>query len=1140
MSEHSKPSEPASIFSEFDRLSDGFKKTTVYNASDFEEADKLTPLQQRRKTRKERLEEEKSGKWHNILAKKIKALVSNISTLAPRRKAGSIPNAKTDMRKKSPKKKKRIRVVVIRLILAVFCLFLLCGIGASAYVYKVIKDVPEIDPTSIYSMLAENSVMYDDSGAVIENIYNSRDGKRTNIVFAEMPEDLYNAFIAIEDKTFWTHSGFNMIRMAGAIRDSLFGGGKISGTSTITQQLARNLFIPDKRFERSLERKIVEAYYTLVIEKHLTKKQIVEAYLNTIFLGFRSSGVQAASQAYFSKNVSELTLIECVALAAIPQQPTAYALIKEYANDDAAAESDEAMEGDDNILVKGSASTYMYNIDASAERRNLILKFMKEQGYIDEARYRAALADDLRDHIAPYQDAAVEYDTSYFSDYVQKKVVEDLMKAYGYDKDEAERRLYNNGLRIYSTLNTATQKIVEAEFSDNANFPKVANLKRDKAGNILGQNGNILLYKYSNYFDDAGNFNLDPSEYEMLGDGSLKLYANARLNIYRTESRGNVDYSIEFKNMYIEKDSTFYSIGGGYVSIPREYKSRDTDGNVVISSQFFAKNPNFFTQTDAGLSLPSSNYSLKQAVVQPQSAMVITDYKTGHIRAMVGGRQTVGRLLFNRAGSPRQPGSSIKPMGVYGPALQSGVDALQGGSSQNYQVPEEGEEGEVPAGNMYGNYWTAASVIDDAPLISGGRAWPKNWYAGYRGLHTMRRAVEQSVNVCAVKVFNEVGYEYSYQFLKKLGITSIVDTGPTNDMNPAALALGGMTNGISPLEMAGGYGAFANQGVYVEPIAYTKVTNKYGEVILDNIPVTTQAMDAGVAFIMTDILRSTVSAGIAGQAAIGIQPVAGKTGTTTDNFDAWFVGLTPQYAASLWIGNDVSIELSTGSVAASKLWSKIMKQVCTGLPAGSFASAPSNVTSATVDTMSGKAPSDISALDPRGTVRSEYFINGTQPTAIDDIHTYVSICSKTGYLATPLCTELTSAFGVQRPYFPDPAVGDISYEVPHLYCFLHNPDMAEYPVSENTDVQYNWVGRDIVKEPDELADPELEQPPDNPVGVLDYGEWDSPGSGTSEQGSSSQGSPGQGTSEQGNTGQGDYLPPPDSFYDDMPENLRPF
>ena len=277
------------------------------------------------------------------------------------------------------------------------------------------------------------------------------------------------------------------------------------------------------------------------------------------------------------------------------------------------------------------------------------------------------------------------------------------------------------------------------------------------------------------------------------------------------------------------------------------------------------------------------------------------------------------------------------------------------------------------------------------------------------------------------------------------------------------------------------------------------MTNKYGEVLLENTPITTQAMDPGVAFIMTDILRSTVTSGIASAASIGIQPVAGKTGTTTDNFDAWFVGLTPQYAAALWIGNDVSIELSTGSAAASKLWSKIMKQVCAGLTPGSFPSAPENVTSATIDIKSGMQPSDLSALDPqKWTIRSEYFIKGTVPAGIDNVHTYVTICRQSGYLATPMCFDRVSAFGVQRPYIPDPSVADIKYEVPHYYCFIHNPGAEEYPVNEEALWSYNWDGMEITEDPPEpeFPDESLETPPydendpdteaDNPDQDFDY------------------------------------------------------
>ncbi len=338
-------------------------------------------------------------------------------------------------------------------------------------------------------------------------------------------------------------------------------------------------------------------------------------------------------------------------------------------------------------------------------------------------------------------------------------------------------------------------------------------------------------------------------------------------------------------------------------------------------------------------------------------------------------------------------------------------------------------------------------MIDDAPLTIQGKLWPKNWYSGYRGLHTMRQSLEQSVNVNAVKIFSDIGVQNSLNFLKKCGISTIVESGNVNDMNAAALALGGMSHGISPLEMVAGYGSFANQGNYTEPIAYTKVTNKHGEVILEKTANESRIMDEGVAFIMQDMLRSVVTNGIGSSASIGSQPVAGKTGTTTDNYDAWFVGFTPQYAASLWIGNDVNVELSQGSASAAKLWSKIMKRVHEGMESGSFPSAPSNVISVAIDTKSGRLPSELSALDPRGnTVRNEYFIKGTEPTTTDNVHVAVNICSDSGYLATPYCPNTVSKVFVKRPYTVDPHVADIAYELPSYYCNLHNPNAAQYPI----------------------------------------------------------------------------------------------
>ncbi|MDD2215644.1 MAG: penicillin-binding transpeptidase domain-containing protein, partial [Eubacteriales bacterium] len=698
------------------------------------------------------------------------------------------------------------------------------------------------------------------------------------------------------------------------------------------------------------------------------------------------------------------------------------------------------------FVYRGDTYSIWYQDDFK-DRQILDLQFMKEQGCITEEEYEEAVAEDIRTSIKPNINTGAEI-SSYFADYVVNQVIEDLMSEYNIDEENAKNMIYNGGLRIYSTLNVDMQKIIEKEFKNSKNFPKVTGLKKDKAGNVLDSNGAILLYHYPNLFDNDENFILKPDEYKMNEDGSITLLKGQRLNFYKTEVQGSIDYSVEFKPMYVIEDGTFYSMGGGYILIPAEYKSRDDDGNLVLSKELF-KEQSDYPITDKGIVISKNHYQLKEKVIQPQSAMTVMDYKTGGIKAMVGGRSLSGKALFNRTTATRQPGSAIKPLAVYGPALQRSVEQVNGhGSTKEKKI------------------WTAASIVDDAPYVVNGKLWPKNWYSGYRGLHTLRKSVEQSVNVNAVKVFSDLGPNTSLSYLKKLGITSVVESGAVNDMNAAALALGGMTNGISPLQMTVGYGTFANQGVYTKPISYTSVTNKKGEVLLEGTITKEQVWDRGVAFIMTDILRTTVTNGIAGSAAIGSQPVAGKTGTTSDNYDAWFVGFTPYYSAALWIGNDINLELSQGSVSAARLWSKIMKQVHSGLSKGSFPKSD-NVVSVTIDTKSGKLPSELSSLDPRGTVRSEYFVAGTAPLEIDDIHVSVTVCPDSGYLATPYCFNKETKVMVRRPEgsvlsYGNSVVSDINYEAPHYYCNLHNIDPASYPIDPKATLNpnFNWNQND--------------------------------------------------------------------------------
>ena len=848
-------------------------------------------------------------------------------------------------KKKAAKKKNKAikkinrKFVRTKRILAVCGILLIAGIIMVAI---ILHDAQKINFDNIYENLAESSILYDDKGKKIENIY-SGEGSRVIVDYEEMPEDLVNAFVAIEDKTFWKHHGFNFIRMAGAVKDAVFNKGRVGGTSTITQQLARNLYLSESKTERSLTRKIKEAYYAIQLERHLSKKKIIEAYMNTIALGQNSLGVQAASEAYFSKNVKKLKLLECAALASLPQAPSAYSYIKTVAKG-------EISKDDPSIIKQGNLNTYMYN-DEAEWRVKLVLDNMLDQGYIDKERRNKVKVSKLKKKIKPNLNDET-YEAQSFVDYAITNLTEDLMKKYDMSDGEATQMVYSGGLRIHTTLNKKMQQSIEDRFKENYNFPNVTGLNTDENGNIIGQSGSITLYNYNTYFNEDNDFVIKDSEFVVKKSGDIVLKKNKRLSFYEVESENKKDINIEFKDIYLKKEGVFYSINGGVIKVPAKYKSINRKGNLVIRADFIDEHPKFMSMKDGKITIPNTSYSLRQQIQQPQASMVILEHKNGQIKAMVGGRNIEGKMNYNRSTSPRQPGSSIKPIGAYGPAIEMGAEK---------QRIQDGER-------SYGTYWTAGSAIKDEEMKINGRVWPKNWYSEYRGSRTLRYCVEQSINTTAVKVLNNIGTERSVDFLEKLGVTSVVKEGDINDMNAAALALGGMTKGISPLQMASAYGTFPNKGVNVEPTAYTEIRNKDNELILKSNPDKTTVMDKGTAFIMTDILRTTVTNGLANSASISNAPVAGKTGTTTDNFDAWFVGTTPKYAASIWIGNDVNIELSEGSKAAAILWSSIMSEAISGEDGGSFPDAPDNVSRQTISGI------------------SEYFIDGTAPSSISIDH----------------------------------------------------------------------------------------------------------------------------------------------------------
>jgi penicillin-binding protein 1A len=911
-------------------------------------------------------------------------------------------------------KKWKNKSIKRRIIEICACLFVVGAIGVVGLIAYVIAVTPPINAQNINSLLSMSSTIYDDAGVQVKDIY-SGDGEREIVKHDDIPKGLFDAFIAVEDKTFYTHSGFNFTRLAGALLGGLQGK-RIGGTSTITQQLARNIWLTQSQFDRSLFRKVQEAYYSIQIEKQLSKDEIITAYLNTIPLGNRSYGVSAASKSYFGKELKDLTPIECAALASLPKAPSQYSMIKVLPIAEVSSDDTRRFNVDD------SEYAYIYN-DAVEDRVKLVLRLMHEQGLLSKEDYETAKEQNLRDFIHPTKVESTD-EASFFIDYCIDQIADDLIKSNNGIKtrDEALNVIYNGGLNIYTTLNTKMQDAVDLVFNDKKAFPKTILTRLNSEGNIMNPKpgadtveeagDSIMLYKNTNLFDDAGNFYLHDGEYQINEDGSLTIFKDKRLSFFNQsvlDEEGNKasDVGIEIKAFYKKDDSGIFVINGGTINIPRPYKKRDADGNVIVSAKLFKDYPNIIILGGDRPQIPASSIILRQQILQPQGASVVLENDTGYIKAMTGGRDIKGEKNFNRALSPHQPGSSIKPIATYGPAIEMSAKG------------EEIKEGEA----SWGKYWSPLSIIEDKPLTINGKQWPKNWYGGSRGKMSMRKAIEQSANTIAVATQISVGNKKSTEFLRKVGISTVVaeaDDGVT-DMNPAALALGGMTKGTTPLEMASAYGTFANGGEHMKTLTYTKVVSKTGKELLTTEIEGEQAMDPGTAFIMNDMLRTVVTAGVGSSAQLNGTPTAGKTGTTSDGCDFWFVGNTPKYSCSVWMGGDSKLPMQGDSHLAAAIWKLVMTPVvAAGESGGEFKSHPENVVSKTIGG------------------RKDYFIKGTEPTSLDTGQTTLETCENSGLRATPWCPGRLT-----RDYF---TLDDSTEKPPEFYCNLHNKDTVNFPL----------------------------------------------------------------------------------------------
>ena len=435
--------------------------------------------------------------------------------------------------------------------------------------------------------------------------------------------------------------------------------------------------------------------------------------------------------------------------------------------------------------------------------------------------------------------------------------------------------------------------------------------------------------------------------------------------------------------------------------------------------------------------------------IQPQTAIVVEDQHTGYVVAMVGGRGTKeGRRTLNRATNAlRSPGSTFKVLSTFVPALDSAGQTL-------------------------------ATVYNDAPFNYDDGTPVHNWYTtGYKGIQSIRDAIRQSENIVTVKTLTVITPQLGYDYLINMGFTTLTDGTEKNGQIYSdvrqPLAIGGLTNGVSPYELNAGYAAIANMGNYVTPKLYSRVTDADGNVILDNTnPASRQVMKETTAFLITDAMVDVVTTGTGGGARFNGMSIAGKTGTSSDDHDVWFSGFTPYYTCTVWTGYDTPLDMSSEETGLSKkLWRAVMSRIHENLPNEPF-ERPQGIVQAQVCSQSGLLPVAGLCDTIPGNIKTEYFAEGTEPVDICNIHYTGEICEYDGLPASADCPfKITGT--VSLPLVEDPSLvqgstivnpdGTVSIPRTTNYCqhdalFYANPDYEAILNSQRWELeQRHWA-----------------------------------------------------------------------------------
>jgi penicillin-binding protein 1A len=795
---------------------------------------------------------------------------------------------------KTIKFKKMFFVSVLKLILVCLLAIVVIGSCFGIGVFKgIISSTPEVHKDDVLPT-GFATVVYDAKGNELTKLV-AADSNRSYEKIDRIPQYLCDAFVAIEDERFYSHNGIDIkgIMRAGvsAIKNRQLG----QGASTITQQLIKNSVFDNWTNESAMQkikRKIQEQYLAIELEKEMTKEEILEAYMNTINLGQNTLGVKAASLRYFNKQPYQLTLSECAVIAAITQNPSRYNPIS--------------------------------HPEENVNRREDVLDKMKELGFITQAEYDEALADDVYSRIAAVNDETEANSVyTYFVDEVTEQVLDDLMEVKGYNETQAYRMLYSGGLSIYTTQDPDIQAICDEVYGNEDNYPE-----------------------------------------------NTKWYLNYALTIVKANGEKENHSTEMYKAYYKQQNSSFDLL---YSSTDAAYEAIEAYKQAVMAE---------------GDKVESERVTLTP---QPQVSITVEDQSTGYVVAMIGGRGTkeASRTLNRASNTTRQPGSCFKVLSTYAPALDS-------------------------AG------LTLADVQNDAAFnYTGGRPVKNWWGSSYRGLLSLRYGIAQSANIVAVKTLTQISPQLGFDYLLNFGFTTLVDKRVESNGTVVSdigqpLALGGITDGVTNMELNAAYAAIANKGTYIKPKLYTKIVDHDGNVLIDNTnPESTQVIKETTAWLLTSAMVDVVTTGTGGSVNFGNMAIAGKTGTTSDYKDVWFSGFTPYYTATTWTGydNNVSMTTSAEKNLSKTMWKAVMSKIHENLEYKSFPMA-SGIVTASVCSKSGRLP--IAGVCD-GHVTTEYFAEGTVPTETCDVHYYSSVCLYSGLAATDECPFKQASITEQIP-----------------------------------------------------------------------------------------------------------------------------